>query len=44
MVSSWMERTLVAGGTGYGSGSYPEAHFGLGDEEEALGTQQSALN
>ena len=32
----WMERTLVAGGTGYGSGSYPEAHFGLGDEEEAL--------
>ena len=27
------ERTLVAGGTGYGSGGPPEVHFGLGDVE-----------
>lgn len=35
----WMERTLVAGGTGYGSGSYPEAHFGLGSDDTALNVE-----
>ncbi|MFT4621667.1 MAG: hypothetical protein ACI8PZ_000319 [Myxococcota bacterium] len=27
------ERTVLAGGTGYGSGAPPEVHFGLGDVE-----------
>ena len=38
-VKGWMERTLVAGGTGYGSGSHPEAHFGLGSEEAVLNVE-----
>jgi hypothetical protein len=29
-----MERTLTAGGTGYGSSLLPEAHFGLGTHEK----------